>query len=58
MPSKLSRLFITIRKIKQLEKGFKIWFIGMRREGEEGKQNIVLRKQHSDTRRGNTTISP
>lgn len=57
MPSKLFGLFITSRKSKKWEKGFKMWFIGMRGESRTGKQKIVL-ISNTEGRRGNTTISP
>lgn len=42
MPFKLFGLFITIKKSEKLEKGFKIWFIGMWGESKKGKQKIVV----------------
>lgn len=42
MPSNLLWIFITIRKSEKLEKGFKIWFIGMWGKNKKGKHRIVL----------------
>lgn len=49
MPSKLSELFATIIKGGKLEKGSKMWFIGMKEEDKKGKQKIMLK---------NNTLTP